>query len=278
MMQARPDGTTLGILAAAGILIAGLSAEKNAPDLFADFTLLGRVSRNAHFWATARSGELRSFDDVLSTSGQRPILFTVNELGSTAFFGAAAATHIIGLRAGFVAGYPGSMESILAAVRGEVDITAQSFETLLPPVTQGELRPLLQISDRPVCDDPALREIPLLGGERGIAAQRARENGADPKMAIRDAAALANLIGEGRVIAGPPGLPAEIRQYVEEVVTRICANISFRAAAARAGRSVEHASGTDVFATLRASVSDAKRFVPVVFKVAQQVRNGMLPQ
>lgn len=278
LSQARPDGLTVGILAASGMLVAGLTAEENAPDLLEDFTLLARVVRNAHIWATARSGNLRSFDDVVSTSQQRPVLFTVNELGSTAFVGAVVAADILGLRSGFVAGYPGSVDSMLAAARGEVDIVAQSYETLAAPVEQGELRSLLQVSDEPIGDGPMFRGVPVLGGEQGVAARLARRRGADPKPVIRDSTALANLIGEGRLIAGPPGLPAALRGYLEEVLARICASNAFLSAAARAGRSVEYASGDTVRATLRASVNDAKRFVPIVLQVTREVRNGTIPK
>ena len=278
LSQARPDGLTLGILAASGILVAGLTGEENAPDLLEDFTILARIVRNSHIWATARSGELRSFDDVLSTSTQRPVLFTVNELGSTGFVGCVVAADILGLRSGFVAGYPGSVDSMLAAARGEVDIVAQSYETLAAPITQGELRSLLQISDEPIGDAPIFRGVPVLGGEHGVAARLARKRGADPKAAIRDATALANLIGEGRLIGGPPGMSAELRSYVEDVLGKICANGAFLAAAARAGRSLEYAPGDAVRAALRVSVNDAKRFVPVVIKVTRDVRNGTIPQ
>jgi tripartite-type tricarboxylate transporter receptor subunit TctC len=215
---------------------------------------------------------------VLSTANQRPVLFTVNELGSTAFVGSVVAADILGLRSGFVTGYPGSVESMLAAARGEVDIVAQSHETLAPPITQGELRSLLQISDEPIGDAPMFRGVPVLGGDQGVAARLARKRGADPKTAIRDSTALANLIGEGRLIAGPPGLPAELRGYLEEVLARICASAAFLSAAARAGRSVEYASGESVRATLRGSAADAKRFVPVVLKATQEARNGTIPQ
>jgi tripartite-type tricarboxylate transporter receptor subunit TctC len=278
LRQAPPDGQTLGILAASGILVAGLTAEENAPDLLADFTLFARIVRNSHIWATAQSGNMRSFDDVLSTSAQRPVLFTVNELGSTAFVGSVVAADILGLRAGFVTGYPGSVDSMLAAARGEVDIVAQSYETLAAPVTQGELRSLLQISDEPIGDGPMFRGVPLLGGEQGVAARMARKRGADPKPVIRDSTALVNLIGEGRLIAGPPGLPDALRGYLEEVLARICAGSAFLSAATRAGRSVEYAPGDAVRATLRASVNDAKRFVPLVMKVTRDVRNGTIPQ
>ena len=278
LSQARPDGRTLGILAASGILVAGLTGEENAPGLLRDFTLLARIVRNSHIWATARSGNLRSFDDVLSISAQRPILFTVNELGSTAFFGSVVAADILGLRAGFVTGYPGSVDSMLAAARGEVDIVAQSYETLAAPVTQGELRSLLQISDEPIGDGPMFRGVPILGGDQGVAARLARQGGADPKMVIRDSTALANLIGEGRLIAGPPGLPNELSGYLEEVVARICSNGAFLSAAARAGRSIEYAPADSVRAALRVSLNDARRFVPVVMKVTRDVRNGTIPQ
>jgi hypothetical protein len=111
-----------------------------------------------------------------------------------------------------------------------------------------------------------------------VAARLARRRGADPKPVIRDSTALANLIGEGRLIAGPPGLPAALRGYLEEVLARICASNAFLSAAARAGRSVEYASGDTVRATLRASVNDAKRFVPIVLQVTREVRNGTIPK
>lgn len=278
LKQAPPDGQTLGILAATGMLVASLTGEENVPDLLTEFTLLARVVRNAHIWATAQSGNLRSIEDVFSASSKRPILFTVNELGSTAFFGAVAAADILQLRAGFVAGYGGSVESVLAAARGEVDIVSQSYETLAAPVAQGELRSLMQISDEPIGGEPMFQGVPVLGGELGIAARRTRERGEDPKPVIRDAAALASLIGEGRLVAAPPALPADLRDYLDGVLARICANRSFLAACARAGRSVEHASGEAVVAALKSSVRDARRFVPVVVKTIREARSGALPR
>ncbi len=128
-----------------------------------------------------RDSGFRSMDEVIAASERRPLIF-----GSRLRYGrlpeyrrnVGAARrerrHRRGIRR--------HGRRRLAAIRGEVDLIANNFESLLQWVESGDLRPILQISDERMSPHKALDGVPTLGGEMGWAARRAARL-ADPPTA-----------------------------------------------------------------------------------------------
>ena len=199
--NAEPDGTTIGIINAPGLMMAYLTEETNAPNPAEDYTVLARVVKSEQAWLTGAQSKITNMSDLWETSSERPIVFGIRDVGSLSFLNTVIGSQLLEIPYRIVAGYPGSRESTMAAIRGEVDLVAHTFESILDRVESGDLRPLLQTSNRPISDMSKLEGVPVLGGSKGVAAKRAEALGRDPARAVEDANALAALIGAGRLLA-----------------------------------------------------------------------------
>ena len=113
-----------------GLLIATLLDHPHAPDPSRDFTILCRISRSAHVWATGAQSPLRSIDDVIARSATRPVAFAINEAGSASLVGIADTAALLGIGVDLVAGFTGTRSAWLAAIRGDVDLVCFNYDTI----------------------------------------------------------------------------------------------------------------------------------------------------
>jgi tripartite-type tricarboxylate transporter receptor subunit TctC len=207
--QAPADGRTVGILGVPGLLALALAGQAGVPNPAADFTILGRVSRSWHVWATGRGSPIIDLAAAMTLAATRPLVFAISEVSSPNFVSITGASDALGVPVELVAGFAGTRNASLAAVRGDVDLVSFNFDTIRDLIAAGDLRPLLQVSHPPGSSDPLLRGVPVLGGDDGEAARRARAAGRDPAAAVATSAALVDLVGTGRVVVAPRGLPGE---------------------------------------------------------------------
>src|SRR6185369_15071053 len=121
IMNASPDGLTLGIMNVPGLMVAGLTGEAEVPDPAKDFTILGRVSRSWHVWAVGNRSPFQNIEELLAEAEKRAILFAIVELGSTSFVTISVSTHLLGVNFELVSGFSGMKNASMAALRGEVD-------------------------------------------------------------------------------------------------------------------------------------------------------------
>ncbi|HEY5595929.1 MAG TPA: tripartite tricarboxylate transporter substrate-binding protein [Candidatus Bipolaricaulota bacterium] len=272
LQQADADGLTQGILNASGLLVAALTGEVQAPNPGTDFTILGRVVRDQSVWVTGPDSPFQTMEHLLARAREHPVLFGISEVGSTNFVSIAIGSSLLGIDAQYVAGFPGSSETSLAVIRGEVDLTSLTYESVLDLIEAGDLRPLLQISVEPISTHPALDGVALLGGAQGVAAGQAEALGRSVEQATAQAQALASLIGLGRLIAAPPGMEKSLFHCLEQGLHEALTDPEFVAAAAEAQRSLDVARADVVLAEFDAAIEQAAGFVPIVQAAIDQVR------
>jgi len=270
--KADLNGLTLGILNGPGLLIASLTGETKAPNPARDFTILGRVVRSRLVWVTGKNSPFKTMEDVLKESKKRPIIFGITEIGSTNSVNIAVASHILNIRPEYVAGYPGSRESSLAVLRGDVDIMSLTFESGLDRIESGDLRPLLQTSVERISPHPSLEGVALLGGKQGLAARQAAQIGHDVDEAIADAAALIGLVDAGRLIVAPLGFEENLLRCLEKRLYDVLTDPAFVKAATAAKRSLDVARGAQAHADVIAAVGKAKKLAPIVRDAIEEVR------
>ncbi len=270
--KADPNGLTLGIVNGPGLLIASLTGETEAPNPAKDFAILGRVVRSRLIWVTGKNSPLKTMEDVLKESQKRSIIFGITEVGSTNFVNIAVASHILNIRPEYVAGFPGSRESSLAVLRGDVDIMSLTFESGLDRIESGDLRPLLQTSAEQISPHPSLEGVALLGGKQGLAARHAAQTGHDVELAIAEAAALIGLVDAGRLIVSPLGLEKNLLRCFERELHDALTDPAFVEVAAAAKRSLDVARGAKAHADVLAAVGQAEKLAPIVRDAIKQVR------
>lgn len=274
LKSARPDGFTLGILNAPGLLVASMTGEARAPDPVRDFTILGRIARTRSVLVTAVSSPLRTLDDLLAEATKRTILFGTSEVSSNNFVNMVGLVSLLGIPYEFISGFPGSREVLMGIVRGEVDITSISFESALDHIDAQDLRPILQLSRERLDPHSSLDGVPLLCGKDGVAVRRARELNRDPAQAESDASALTRVTGAGLVVAGPSRMDEKLFRCLEGGLYETLINPAFRADVAGARRSLDAARGEPARDELWAAAGDAPRFVPLVRAAMLRMRRG----
>ncbi len=272
LSRATPDGTVLGILNGPGLLVASLAGVSTAPQPLRDFTILIRIARNRHVWVTGADSELHSMQDVFDLSRRRPLVFAVNNVGGLAFVGIVLTAQLLGTPSEVVTGFQGSQAGSLAAIRGDVDLVSHSWETVAGRVRSGDLRPILQISGSPVSPDSLLHSIPLLGGADGIAADRARQLGTGTESARQEAAALEKLLGGGRIIAGPAGMPQGLEKCLEETLLKTLSRADLRTAARTQGKPLEVAGAHQARRDLEAAARIASRHLALIRREIAKIR------
>ncbi|MDH3692838.1 MAG: tripartite tricarboxylate transporter substrate-binding protein [Gammaproteobacteria bacterium] len=273
LRDAKPDGLTVGILDASGMLGAALAGEEAAPNPSTDFTILGRIARSQHVWATGRDSSLKTIDDVFRTMEQRPIVFGVRDVGSTSFLSISIGSFLLDIDHEIVAGFSGSGATALAAVRGDVDLISNNFGSIFKHIEAGDVRPLLQISDGEIAPHRTLDRVPVVGGDKGLAARRAAQLGQDPEAARDDVAALIGLVGAGRLVAAPLNLQEHIQTCLEQALYTALTDPAFQDKAATNKLSLDIARAPTAIAALRVVNERIAKFLPVIQQSIRSVRN-----
>jgi tripartite-type tricarboxylate transporter receptor subunit TctC len=266
--DARADGRTLGIINASGLLAANAVEDSRAPDPATDFTILASVVSNHIVLFTGRDSGIADIDALLGLSTQRPIVAGVRDAGSTSFYSLPVLASLLGFDYELVTGYVGSAARTLAVMRGEVDVVVGHLDSLQGQVQAGELLPLLQLTDSAASGATA----PRLAGADGLARQRAAATGRDPEQAVEESAALAALVGAGRLVVAPAGLPEELAGCLDAVFLRVLGSAEFAAAARRARLGVEPLDAGAARAQLADAVRALARFEPLVRAAIEQAR------
>ena len=165
-----------------------------------------------------------------------------------------------------------SQAATLAALRGDVDLVSRSWESVAGRVRSGDLRPLLQISTSPINSDPLLRSIPLLGGLDGIAQNRAHHLGTDTELARQEAAALEKLLGGGKLIVGPAGMPGELRKCLAETLIRTLSRPDLRKAARALDQVLDVVEADQAHRDLEAAARIASRHLALIRREIAKIR------
>jgi hypothetical protein len=256
--SASPDGRTLGLIGAPGLLVSRLSGGANALDPEA-FTILGRVSRSWHVWAAGRHSSLRTLDDVLSASRTRPLVFALSEVAGVNFVSAGVTAAILGAPITMVPGFEGSQAAALAAVRGDVDLVSFDFEAIRSLIEGGDLRPLLQVSDRPVDIHEALSDVAVLGGPQGWVAQHSGDRAALAQHDQAMTSALIEVVSAGRIVVAPPKMDPAVAGCLGHALHATLSSAELRAATPR---SLDVATGDEARADVIAAARDLSLLRP----------------
>lgn len=263
--DARPDGRTIGIVNASGLMAAGVLPDSPAPDLLRDFTILARIVSNQTLLFSASNSGIDSIEDLLQVSAQRPIVVGVRDIGSASFLALPVTAELLGLDYATVTGYVGSTSRALAIQRGDVDLIIQNFDSVSRFVESGELLPLLQISG----NDSG---YPMLGGKQGLATRQAIKHGTDPGLARQRAAGLSSIMAAGRIIVAPAHLPDELQRCISQALVESLSSPELQQAASLAGLSLAPAGAHETLADLRAGDEQLSGFEPLVRAAMEQAR------
>jgi tripartite-type tricarboxylate transporter receptor subunit TctC len=240
LRRARPDGLTVGIVNASTLLADALNDSGDGIGLRSDFSILGRISGDPPVWAVRAGSDFERLESFWSAGRPEPV-FASAGLGARSFLSPALGAPLLRMRVRHVTGYEGSRESVLGVLRGDVDVISSSLETLLPHLRNGDLKAVLMMSDTPLASVPELEGVALLGGRDGVAARRAREEGADVEQAVRDAGATIRFLSMGRLVVAPPALPDQVGACLGDALAGALADAGVTASLSALGRPLDPA-------------------------------------
>ena len=270
--DARPDGTTFGVVQGVGLIATTLVEEPDAPR-FEEFTILGRSATQRHVWMVAGDSPLEGVGDLLERGAAGELVFGATDLAGSSFLGAVLPGSQLGIEPDLVVGYRGSAELRLAVLRGEVDAMSGTYDSSYGLLESGEFRAVLQVSSASISDDAVLAGVPTLGGPDGLAVQHALASGGDPAAAEAAASLAAEMVGLGRYLVAPLHLPEDVEQCLTDAVAMTLADPATLADIAAARLRLEPLAAGPAAELARDTLARAGVFRPLVNKAIARVRS-----
>jgi tripartite-type tricarboxylate transporter receptor subunit TctC len=198
LYRAKPDGYTFGILNIPGMFILQQQQGAAAYDL-SKFSWIGTMGEGERYViAVGTKSPLKSYADLKALSLKRPIKLSVTGPEGTAYAATMIGSQLLGLRTQLITGYKGSADYVVAAIRGDSDAVVAAIPTTLRFVRGGTVRVLASFETK-----SSMQGVP-------------------------DATALGqpelDNISVERVIAAPPGLPADIQNTLSQALAKALAD------------------------------------------------------
>jgi len=195
LARSAPDGYTISVINYPGAALPAVLGEEASYDINT-LTWLGRMSAEEYLMAASPKSDVKSLDDLKNAS--KAVKITSTGPGSTAHVGASMAMSVIGFNGEFLTGYKGSADYILGIVRGDGDIAVAPVQTFQKFVESGDVIPIMTFQKT-----STLEGVPT-AAEAGYA----------------------ELDGMGveRYIAGPPGIPDDIRKILSDAIQKAIAD------------------------------------------------------
>ncbi len=129
ILQSPPDGYNISLINIPGIIESKFSKKPSNIDLD-KLTWIATLGREIFGVAVGTNSVVKTVADLKKLSAQREIGFGSTGAGSTDYFASHVFSHAIGLRFKEVTGYTSSVDSAVAAARGDIDCVVHSLSFL----------------------------------------------------------------------------------------------------------------------------------------------------
>lgn len=176
-----------------------VGAEKAGFDLN-KYVWIGRVANEPMLLLSSGRSPFYNLADLKARSD---LSWGIEGIGSTKWLFSVIEARELGLLKRFVSGYGGTGELIPASVRGDFDVWTNGGSAPIPYVKQGELKVLIQFGEKRMSAFP---DVPT-----------AKDLGYDLVAPIL------------RLIAAPPGTPAEAANFLEQALLKAMNDPDFKA-------------------------------------------------
>ena len=185
MQRTRPDGYTIGVFPIPGALILQEEQDARGFNLY-EFTWLGSIGPGDTYAIGVRADSpIRSVADMQELSKTRQVSFTCTGPDGTSYLASVIACNLLGINAKYITGYAGSNDYIVAAMRGDGDAVIAANTSL-----------------RRFQGPDGIRIIATLEKESTLPGIPDATDLGQPDL---------GLITIERMVAGPPGLPADLK-------------------------------------------------------------------
>lgn len=129
LFRARPDGYTVSVLNVPGLLI--LQQQNSGVGFELDrLSWICNMGSDSYGLLVPVDSPLKSVADLQALARQRPVKFTSTGPASTAYSATRIASHLLDIPSVIIAGYKGTNDYIVAAMRGDGDAAICSLAAL----------------------------------------------------------------------------------------------------------------------------------------------------
>ena len=193
LFRARPDGYTVSVLNVPGVLI--LQQQNSGIGFELDrLSWLCNMGSDSYGLLVPVDSPLTSIADLQALARQRPIKFTSTGPASTAYSATRIAGHLLDIPSQIIAGYKGTNDYIVAAMRGDGDAAICSLAAL----TQFRAGKLVRVI-------ASFEEHSSIEGAEDATSLKLPE--------------LSQIL-QLRPVAGPPKLPKELVDTLADTITK----------------------------------------------------------
>jgi tripartite-type tricarboxylate transporter receptor subunit TctC len=214
--RADPDGYTIGIFNMPGILLPQIQGVKINYDVN-QLSWLSTLSIDGYGIIVDDESPINSVEDIKNMG--RPVVYGATGPSSTSYIATTIVSTALEIPYKVITGYKGSGEYILGVIRGDVDAAFANYSTIQPYLESGDIKLAAVIGVD--SDDPNIMDANDLG--------------------VPD---LSN-IKIVRMMAGPPGMPEDIRSTLEQAMLYALDDQDFKAWLDATGNDVYPANAVD---------------------------------
>jgi tripartite-type tricarboxylate transporter receptor subunit TctC len=194
LYRSRPEGYTIGILNIPGMFILQQQQGSAAYDL-SRFSWIGTMGEGERYAiSVGAKSPLKSYADLKALSAKRPVKLSVTGPEGTAYAATMIGTQLLGIRPQLISGYKGSVDYVVAAIRGDSDAVIAALPTTLRFMRGGQVRVLASFETH--SSIPGIPDATSLG---------------QPEL---------DKISIERLVGAPPGLPLPIQNLLASVLAK----------------------------------------------------------
>jgi tripartite-type tricarboxylate transporter receptor subunit TctC len=238
LLTEKADGTTIAIMNGVGAGGSSLAGADGAQFGLDDFTYIGRVVSEPPLIVTSANGPYQTFDAVRGAHGFR---WGSTGPGAEDYVTASLLSKVFNIDAQVVTGFPGSGETELAMLQGNVDGMSGSPGSRRQAIEEGTQIPVLRMGEEPpgwlTVDVPWVRDLPMNDEQRRLI---------DAHLALMEI---------GRPLVGPPGMDQAATACWREAMATVMANPDLLAAAMQQERELAFLSGEELDALVERIVT-----------------------
>ncbi len=235
IFRAKPDGYTIGVFNMPGVLIPQLTEDSVGYDL-EKLTWLATFGNDPYAFVVNKNSPLKSFAQVQAQ--KQPVLYGATGPSSTSYVATVIMNETLGIPYEMVTGYTGSSEYTMGVMRGDVVAALVSMSTARPYIKSGDIRALAMIGVKST--DPAIADADSLG---------------KPEL---------EKLNVVRMIAGPPGLPAELKAILEKAILAAMADPEFTKWLEQTGNDAQPAGADTTAASVTELIAFYKDFMQIL--------------
>lgn len=193
LYRAKPDGYTISVLNAIGLLLLKLKGGTIGFDIN-ELTWIGNLARDQYALVVAPNSKFQNVADLQKESRVRPIKFIAPGPATASYAATIIGAHLLDIRSQLISGYRGASESMVALMRGDGDALVLS----LPAINQ-------------MAESKLIRVVATFEEKSSI-------KGAEDATSLK-LPDLAKII-ELRPVAAPPLLPSELTTILSTALNK----------------------------------------------------------